>query len=454
MLHRAAGKVNGHEGHGFAGALLSQSFVITIIRNNLERNNLEVEGRVISTYRLFPATDGPAHPVSYDGSFLSGVLFEVTSGDVWLEGYSWWVCPSGQNTAKQKFALWNVTGAPWYFTGDGPGKLIPGSVVTSDVLTPGRWNHVALSAPILLSVGTTYNACTGFTGPFPDTNNMFGAGQPYGDGITKGPLTAFSAQSGTFKEPYGNSQGVFGTAGTDPSVYMPLTGSGTDNFWMDIQVTDTAPAEYAGSYRLWPHKFDASVSTGPDDNVNYVVATEVHLSQSCALNKIWYYSPPQAAQLATECGVWDISTRQLVVTDDSPSWSGEAGSGWISCSFRDQVLPAGKYRVAVYNGAARPVSWSAKDLNYWDTGSGRNGITNGPISAPALAKASPANIYQQSGQEPGQCVFAVGPPNQYPNEYVDGIAQNYWVDMEITPVSGTPVHGHPASSAGFLTFFP
>ena len=47
-----------------------------------------------------------------------------------------------------------------------------------------------------------------------------------------------------------------------------------------------------------------------------------------------------------------------------------------------------------------------------------------------------ANIYNGSGQEPGQCTFAVGPPNQYPDLYGDGLAQNYWVDAEVTPVSG------------------
>ena len=104
---------------------------------------------------------------------------------------------------------------------------------------------------------------------------------------------------------------------------------------------------------------------------------EVHLSQSCTLNKIWYYSPPGVDQLATECGVWDMSTQRLIAENTSPSWSGTAGSGWISCAFTGVTLPVGKYKVAVYNGAATPVPWSAKRLNYWDIGPGQNGITNG-----------------------------------------------------------------------------
>ena len=151
-------------------------------------------------------------------------------------------------------------------------------------------------------------------------------------------------------------------------------------------------------------------------------------------------SPPNVTQLATECGVWDISTGNLVVTNNSPIWSGNPGSGWVSCAFPGQVLAAGKYRVAVYNGAATPAVWNPKQLNYWDIGAGEHGIANGPLSAPSLASASPANIYQGSGQEPGQCVFAVGPPNRYPDLYVNGLAQNYWVDMEVTPSAGTPVN--------------
>lgn len=342
----------------------------------------------------------------------------------------------------QKFALWNVTG--------GQGTLVPGSVVTSGALTAGQWNWVPLATPLPLAIGTCYNACTGFTGSFPSTRNQFGSGNPYAAGIISGPLAAYSDLSGSLPSPYGTAQGVFGTNGSDPVVDMPTQGAASDNFWMDLQVSDTAPADYSGSYRLWPNKYDASPTTSGDAAVNYVVATEVHLSRPCALNNIWYYSPGNTPQIATECGIWDISTRRLVAEDKSPSWSGAAGSGWVSCAFTGVTLPAGKYRVAVYNGAANPVSWNPKQLNYWDTGVGQNGITNGPLHAPQLASASTADVYQGSGQEPGQSVFAVGPPNQYPNLYVDGLAQNYWVDVEVTPGTAAPT----VNSSAFLSFFP
>ena len=398
--------------------------------------------------------------MSYGGPFLTGILFEVTAGGMWFEGYWWWVCASGSPTSGQEFALWNVTGQT-------QGTVIPGSVVTSGTLTAGQWNWIPLPAPLPLAIGTCYNACTGFTGGFPNTNNQFGSGQPYAAGLTNGPLTAYSDSSGSLPSPYSISQGVFGASGNNPSVTMPTQGSNSANFWMDLQVTSAAPSGYSGSYRLWPNKFDAAPETAADFGANYVVATEVHFSQACTINNIWYYSPGGVDQLATECGIWSISTGKLVAENASPTWSGAAGSGWVACAFTGLTLPAGEYKVAVYNGAATPDPWNAKQLRYWDIGAGQNGITNGPLYAPQLAAAATADIYTGSGQEPGQCTFAIGPPNQYPNLYVDGLAQNYWVDVEVTPVGGSAT-GQPTSQAtsappsdpptvksgAFLGFFP
>jgi hypothetical protein len=366
---------------------------------------------------------------------------------MWFEGYWWWVCASEQPASPQKFALWNVSGAA-------AGTLIPNSVVTSGALTAGQWNWVPLPAPLPLAIGTPYNACTGFTGSFPNTNDQFGGGGPYANGIVNGPLTAYSDGSGSLHAPYGTPQGVFGVQGADPAVHLPLDGSNSANFWMDLQVSDTAPTGYSGSYRLWPNNNDAADGTLPDDAFNYVVATEVHVSEPCALSNIWYYSPPGVDQRATECGIWDIATQELIAGSTSPSWSDAAGSGWISCAFTGVTLPAGRYKVAVYNGATPPDAWSAKLLNFWDVGAGKNGIANGPLYAPSLADASAADIYQGSGQEPGQCTFAVGPPNQYPDLYVDGLAQNYWVDAEVTLVTGATGSPPKVDSGAFLTFFP
>jgi hypothetical protein len=398
----------------------------------------------VSTYRLFPSTNGPSAATSYSGNFLAGVAFEVTQGGCWFEGYWWWVGDGSpaQPTASQTFALWNARSQD-------DGDLISGSVVTSGALTAGQWNYVPLETPVQLAIGTTYIASTGVNGNFPVTNYQFNQGGPYEAGIIAGPLAAYSDQGASLPASYNLPQSVFTTANSDPTAVMANGGSESANFWMDLQVSDTEPAGYAGSRRLWPNKFDASPTTSADSPANYVVATEIHLSQACTLDNIWYYSPGGTSQLATECGVWDIDNRQLVASNTSPMWSGPPASGWVSCAFTGVILSAGRYRVAVYNGAATPDGWSPKQVHYWDTGVGQNGITNGPLSAPQLADAATAVIYQGSGEEPGQSVFAVGPPNQFPDLYVDGLAQNYWVDAEVTPTSASIVN-----PSAFLSFFP
>ena len=233
----------------------------------------------------FQSTYGPSSPEAYSGPFLSGVLFEVTTSGMWFQGYWWWVCPSGQSTAAQKFALWNVDSAA-------SGTLIQNSAVISGPLTAGQWNWVPLPAPLPLAIGTCYNASTGFSGGFPSTKNQFASGGPYGNGVIVGPLSAYSDASGSLPSPYKTAQGVFGISGSDPSVHMPDEGSSSDNFWIDLQVSDTAPTQYGGPYRLWPNKYDASPTTSGDSAVNYVVATEMHLSQPCALNGISSSRPP------------------------------------------------------------------------------------------------------------------------------------------------------------------
>lgn len=402
--------------------------------------------------RLFPSTAGPAAPVSYSGPFIAGVLFEVTQGGMWFEGYWIWV-PAAGDTTTRICALWNVTG-------NGTGELITAANIPSTgPLLAGQWNFVPLAVPVQLAIGTTYNACNGYeaTLGFPDSDtggdpaNSFGPGG-HDAGITEGPLFAFSDTGGSAAEPYGNVQGVFSAAGTDPRLIMPAAGSNSANFWMDLQVSTIAPAGFTGQFRLWPTKFDANPATVPDSAVNYVVATEVHLSAGCLAQEIFYYSPPGTDQLATAASVWAVTgaaTGTLVAGSAAPSWSGAAGSGWVGCPITAVKLPAGIYKVSVFNDAAVPDEWSAKDANtaYWDTGAGAAGIVNGPLSAPGLAAASLAFIFDGAAggsvppfttgvTERGQCTFAqptVAPgPDQYPYLYVDGLAQNYWVDLGVS----------------------
>ena len=415
----------------------------------------------MTTYRLFPATNGPATTANptYNGNFISGVAFGVRGGGCWFTGYFWWVCSGGnQSTAPVKCALWSATSS-------GTGVVVPGSVVTSGTLTAGQWNFIPLASPILLAPsidpgssahGSAYLAAVGCNGPFPDTNSFWSAA------ITNGPLTAYSGSAGATPAPYSLPQGCFTAGGSDPSTSMPNGASGTDNFWVDVQVSTVAPAAYNGSYRLWPSKADGNPVTSLDAPVAYTVATEVRLAQACTLNAVHYYSPSGAASLATRADVWSVSSGLSVASITAPSWLTEAGSaasagaGWVKAAFAGGVtLGAGTYRVSVYNSAPGSGNgWSAKDASssYWaaGAGSGTAGITQGPVYAPQLSSASQCWEYNGSApgatppyssgvQEAGQSPFGQTPGGvvTFPQLYADGLAQVYWVDLEATPLASS-----------------
>jgi hypothetical protein len=419
----------------------------------------------MATYRLFPSTDGPSSPVSYSGSFLAGTLFCVTS-NCWFEGYWWWVCSSGQSTSPQKFALWQL------YNG-GEGNVIPGSVVTSGPLTAGQWNYIPLPAPIQLSIGNVtglgaalYEVATGFTGSFPITNSQFGAGDPFASGITNGPLFAYSDQGALAPCPIIANQGAFGVAGTDPSVYLPDQGSNSANFWIDLQVSDTAPVGYSGSYRLWPNYPTVFPTQSTIDTQAQTVGTQFSLSEPCTLDNVWFYSAPFAGDLPASTQIWDATTQTLVSgTNLTASWSGGVASGWVANSYASAgiVLPAGNYIASVYYGGGKVFYMESR--GYFGSfegnpGPAANGMTNGPLSSPSLA-----NAFNPPGGN--SCYYTGGTSPTYPNAWDthDG-GENRWVDVEVTPSSATPTPTPtptPTSTStsptvtnpgAFLVFFP
>lgn len=421
----------------------------------------------MTSYRLFASTNGPSSPTSYTGDFMAGLLFCVTS-NAWFEGYWWWVCPSGQSTSPQKFALWQVYGP-------GQGNLIPGSVVTSGTLSAGQWNYVALSSPLPLSVGNVdgigaavYEVATGFSGSFPDTNGQFGAQGAYTSGITNGPLFAYSDQGALAPAPTGTTafQGAFGVSGTDPAAVMPGQGSGSSNFWIDLQVNDQVPADYKGSFRQWPNYPTPFPLEQTIDSQQQTMGNQFSLSAPCVVNNIWFYSPSFAEDLPVSTQIWDADTQTLVTGTDMPaSWSGPVGSGWVANSYNAAgiVLPAGNYIATVYHPVGKV--FYLENRGYYGAYQGKvgpaaNGINTGPLSAPSQAKA-----FNPPGGN--SCYLVAGPGPMYPTDWDrnDG-GENRWIDIEVTPTvvstpsptstsTVPPTMVPPAPDPGaFLVFFP
>lgn len=370
--------------------------------------------------------NGPAVS-AYAGNFLAGIIWKVTSDALWLDGYWHWV-PTGGDTIARKFALWQLSDTTHAISQ----TLVPNSIVTSGTLTANQWNYVPLATPIGLSKNVPYVAVYGYVAVngFPDTQNQFGAGNTYAAGITNGPLFAYSDQGASAPEPFTSNynQGLFSTAASDPAATMPTTGDVHSNFWIDIQVDDQPPA--GASYRIWPSQ-PYGINWVNDTANNFTLGCEFVLSQSCTLNKIWFYSQPGVTQLPTECGIWSVASQTLVAGTDnsSPSWSGTAGSGYVSVSYTGVTLTPGHYKTSVLNAAGTPAIWNATTNNYWDTGPGVGNIVNGPITA----------LDNSHATSPGQDTFNAGAVFTYPLTFAAGAAPNYWVDVEVTPLSTAAV---------------
>ncbi len=366
------------------------------------------------TFRFFSATNGPSAPASYTGPFLAGIMFEAVTGGIWLEGYWWWVCPSGQGTATQGFALWQVSGPR-------AGTVVATASVTSTALTPGQWNYISLPKPVALAPGATYVASTGFSNSFPISNDEFGSGQPYAAGISSGPIVAYSDLSGSRPDPFQMGQSLVSTAGTDPTANMPDNNYQSANFWMDVQVGTTPPT--GATYRLWP-SYPTLPGTASSETIGYTLATEFGLSQPCDLDRIWFYSATGAGALPARCAIWNVATQTVVAGTDNaaPSWSGGADSGWVSCAYGGVMLPAGDYKVTVFYAGG--TQWYHATTSYWGGGGpGANGIVNGPLTAPGTSDAS----------APGQATYNPG-SWAYPLTYnPSGNGENLWVDVEVTP---------------------
>jgi hypothetical protein len=242
---------------------------------------------------------------------------------------------------------------------------------------------------------------------------------------------------------------------------MPIVSSNNGNWWVDVQLSDTAPGGYTGSYRIWSNMGTAdamysSISGSEygalqDSAINYIVDTEIVTSHACALNKIWYYSHPSCTQLATDSVIYNVNTQTVVAGthNSSPAWktasggTGAAGDGWLYVDYSGSgiTLPAGDYKVCVYNGNVSPASFNAYEIGYFasdgGSGLGLSNIVFGPLTVPSTANATEAQ----------QATYAVSTSGiVYPDTYIAVEGQSYFVDMEVTPSSGV-------NSGAFLLFF-
>ena len=288
--------------------------------------------------------DGPSSPVSYSGPFVCGVVIGVTSGGCWLDGYWWWVCPGGQsNGGAAVRAL-----VPLRLRRRLARRQQHGHIRRPD----GRAVDLR-EATVAAAVGLRGHVCRRdrVQRQFPPPTTSSAAVIPTADGIVSGPLTASPTRPGNSRR---LSTQLRPCLASQAPTRVPTCRS-------TVPVAPTSGWTSCGyeppagtSYRLWP-----SYPTIPghidSDMSGYTLGTEFQLSQSCTLDAIWYYSRARCGRAAHQ--VRDLECRladEVSGTDNSsPSWSGAAGSGWVSCAYSGVTLPAGDYKVSVFYGAGR-----------------------------------------------------------------------------------------------------
>jgi hypothetical protein len=396
----------------------------------------------MTTYRLMDGTsgrpgNGPASGTSYSGNLIVGTMFCVSEGGLWLEGYWWWVPGTNGDTASgQEFCLWQLSSAS-------NGLLVPNSTVTAGTLTANTWNYIALATPLLLSpsasnsYGAIYLAATGkvFSSGFPETKNQFGTGDTYSAGIVNGPLIAPSSNSGSAAagSVYGWSkpQCPYTAAGSNPTLDMPGQNDNDANLWVDVQISDTAPT--GATYRCFPNEPAYVVPGSSAQSAAYTLGLHFEVTTACSLTRIWHYSPPGVTILPTQCGLWNAGTQTEVAGSDnqSPSWSGAAGSGWVSCDYTSSgvtLSTSTEYIVSTFT-SDNTDSWFLAQASFW-------GGTPGPFSSGVIQ--GPLTILGNAAATPGQDSWHEGTTWTYPststNPEYDGI------DVEVTPQAG-PITG-------------
>jgi Domain of unknown function (DUF4082) len=175
------------------------------------------------------------------------------------------------------------------------------------------------------------------------------------------------------------------------------------------------------------------------DNGAETLGMQFSLNQSLPLTGIWWFSPSGAVDLPTACGIFQVNNTTLVAgtSNVSPSWSGAAGSGWVKCSYNGAVTLFANtaYKVVISHDAGN--NYYGATAHYWDSGTGQNGLTSGPITA-----------VNNAGGDGGQDTYATASSLTYPSASFN--ANNYWVDVEVTTpqnVLGSAVGTSAASPA-------
>lgn len=181
----------------------------------------------------------------------------------------------------------------------------------------------------------------------------------------------------------------------------------------------------------------ASPATLTSDTTNYTLGVQFSVSQSTTLDGIWFFSASGAGSLPSTIALYN-QTSGALITSQTPTWltgpggsAASAGSGWCFAAFTSPptLTASTAYEGCVFNTSG--TNWYSTTANYWSTGAGSSGITNGILSAPN-------NTNSVHGQDAYTIAGSLAQPTSTFN------SSNYWIDVAVA--SGSTTHDITATT--------
>ena len=182
----------------------------------------------------------------------------------------------------------------------------------------------------------------------------------------------------------------------------------------NVDLEENAPGT---EYRLFdPGTFGSPPDSNSSDSTNIQVAVEFEVDSDADLTSAWFYNPSDGTTNTRVFRLWDAETTSLVYGPED--FGSNATGQWneLVLSTPYALTPGNRYRAAVYH----PGGNFNVTFDFWSTGDGADGITNGPLYAPddtdAIDNVQNAYTYFDATVFPTS-VFS---------------ASNYWTDVTVT----------------------
>lgn len=402
-----------------------------------------------------------------DGDVVAGMEFSVERV-CWLHGYKY-PRPDPNRLIKP------VIAGLYQINADGSGSQIPGTFGTIKT-SAGFWQRAHLKPAVRLEPGKRYKLVMQFLRAFPRGEISVLGQNGYDSGILRGPIRVppnsqamggstitweedvrsfvyptrpmrwdstpyFEINMSTFQmdmlisddDPYGVSdithslQGNRSPSSLKMQGLLPFTDSTTGQTYMDgissgLEFTVEGDQCYATEIRYWRESYPTP--TVIDSAAIYEMTTPPSAQPSPS-----YPGYPELAYALKDNSAGTVvpgTSVTFLPWPSDPFSSYGSAAGWVTQRLPVPVkLDAGKtYRLAVFWPNAFPLASVPQTNYYWGGGTGGAGVSDKPLIAPNR------DTSQGQSQSPGSYSYGFDHLT-YPQEYSEGNAINYWIDIAI-----------------------